>query len=234
MENAALKDLLKEHMELKGLSVKKVSESTGIPERYMEALVEGKNNNLPPAPYVRGYINKLAHILDFDKETIWRLYKEQAPLQSSGAWDKLPSNRFAIQSINKKWLIIGLGATFLVFYLSTNVYQILRNPNLEVTYPAIESSISETSSIILKGNVDSSNTLTINGEEVFVDKDGHFIKEQILQPGLNTIEFMVKKFLGKEYKVIRQVIYQPPMIDVENGSINSPQSKNDKNTKSER
>lgn len=226
MENAALKDLLKEHMELKGLSVKKVSESTGIPERYLEALVEGKNNNLPPAPYVRGYINKLAHILDFDKETIWRLYKEQAPLQSSGAWDKLPSNRFAIQSINKKWLIIGLGATFLVLYLITNVYQILRNPNLEVTDPVVESSISETSSIILKGNVDSSNTLTINGEEVFVDKDGHFIKEQILQPGLNTIEFMVKKFLGKEYKVIRQVIYQPPVINVEI-------EKNDKNTKPE-
>ena len=75
MENATLKDLLKEHMELKGLNIKKISDSTGIPERYMEALVEGKNKNLPPAPYVRGYINKLAVVLDFDKETIWRLYK---------------------------------------------------------------------------------------------------------------------------------------------------------------
>ena len=216
MENATLKDLLKEHMELKGLSLKKVSETTGIPERYMEALVEGKNNNLPPSPYVRGYINKLANLLDFDKESIWRLYKEEAALHSSGAWDKLPNNRFAIKSLNKKWLIIGVVAVFLTLYLSTNVYEMLRKPNLEITDPIEESFISETPNIILKGKVDSSNTLTINGEEVYVEKNGNFSKEQNLQPGLNTVEFVAKKFLGKESRVIRQIIYQPIEVEVKN------------------
>ncbi|MEK9183869.1 MAG: hypothetical protein AAB890_02245, partial [Patescibacteria group bacterium] len=172
-------------------------------------------------------------VMDFDKEIIWRLYKEETALHSSGAWDKLPSNRFAIKYVNKKWLIAGLVVIFLFFYLSANFYKILRNPNLEITEPSAESSISEINNVILKGKVDSSDTLAINGEEVYVDKDGHFIKEQNLQAGLNTIEFTVKKFLGKEYKVVRQIIYQPQMVDVKNGSTDSPQDENDKNTKPE-
>lgn len=220
MENATLKDLLKEHMDLKGLSIKKVSESTGIPERYMEAMVMGKNHNLPPSPYVRGYITKLAAVLDFDKETIWRIYKEETVFSSSGPWDKLPGNRFAVKVINKKWLIGGFITLLLLSYLSSNVYEIFQVPNLSILNPEEESSISGNRTTLLKGKMDPSSTLTINGAEVYVDKEGYFEKEHLLQSGLNTIEFVAKKFLGKEHKVIRQIIYQPPPAeDIKNEQI---------------
>lgn len=50
MEKTNFRDLFKEHLELKGLNSKKLAELTGIPERYIEALTEGQDKNLPPPP----------------------------------------------------------------------------------------------------------------------------------------------------------------------------------------
>jgi hypothetical protein len=223
MENAAFGDLLKEHMEVKGLTVKKVSEATDIPERYIETLLAGDNRNLPPAPYVRGYINKLSLLLDFDSNAMWRLYREESNLKSSGGEDKLPSNRFAIKSIKKKWLIGGMVAVFLVFYLSSNAYQVFGSPNIKITNPPTENAFWTEPMVVFRGKVESSSTLTINGAELYVAKDGSFKKEQNLQPGLNTFEFSAKRFLGKESKAIRQIIYQPKEVEAAETEVKNDQ-----------
>lgn len=215
MEKTSFRDLLKEHIELKGFNNKKLAELTGIPERYIEALAEGRDQVLPPAPYVRGYITKLSLVLDFDKESMWRLYQSDARIHRSGQADKLPSNRFAVRTIDKRWLIGGLVGLFLVFYLSTNVYQMFNAPDLRINFPATETLVWKQSAITLRGVVESVNTLTINGVEVYVSKDGKFEKDYGLQPGLNTIEFVAKKFLGQTTTVVRQVIYKEEEINEE-------------------
>ncbi len=210
MENTSLKDLLREHLELKGLTPKKAAELTGVPERYIEALLTGNDKFLPPAAYVHGYLTKLALILNFDKDSMWRLYqKEAVALQRSGPSDRLPSNRFAVHYLNKKWLLAGLIIILIIAYLIPNVFSLFLAPEIELTNPAGETLNTFQPRIILTGRTDPSYTLTINGEEVYVKEDGNFEKEYQLQFGLNTIEFSVKKFLGKENKVVRQIMYQP-------------------------
>ena len=59
------------------------------------------------------------------------------------------------------------------------------------------------------GKMDDRDKLFINGEEVYVDKNGQFQKNYNLQPGLNTFEITAKRFLGQETKVVKQIIYQP-------------------------
>ena len=206
MENANFHDLLKEHVELKGFTAKKLAELTSIPERYITALLDGQDRVLPAAPYVRGYIAKLSSVVDLDKDAMCRLYQSAARVQRSGQLDRLPSNRFVIKTIDKRWLIGGLVGLFLVFYLGTNVYQMFNAPDLKIIFPSAESLIWESPTITLRGILDSVNILTINGVEVYVGRDGKFEKEYTLQPGLNTIEFIAKKFLGKETKVVRQII----------------------------
>ena len=49
MDSASFKDFLQEYVDIKGLSLKKVSDLTGVPERYIEAMLEGNNQALPPA-----------------------------------------------------------------------------------------------------------------------------------------------------------------------------------------
>jgi len=218
VENTSLKDLLREHLELKGLTAKKVAELTGIPERYIEALLTGNDKLLPPAPYVHGYLTKLAGVLNFDKDTMWRLYqKEAVTIRASGPSDRLPSNRFAVHYLNKNWLLAGLVIILLLGYLTTNIYQLLQPPSLQILSPAGEDLIVIAPLITLSGSADPRATLTINAEEVYVGDDGRFEKEYRLQSGLNTLEFRVKK-LGKETVVLKQIIFQsPPPLPISNG-----------------
>ena len=59
------------------------------------------------------------------------------------------------------------------------------------------------------GQVNPGDTLTLNNEVIYPDKSGRFEKEIQLESGLNTLEFRVKRYLGRETTVVKQVLYQP-------------------------
>lgn len=209
METASLKELLREHIELKGLTPKKIADMTGIPDRYIEMLLEGDASRLPPSPYVHGYIAKLSGILNFDKDTMWRLYQKESQLTKSGYADRLPNNRFAIRGISRGWIItICIVIIFLIFG-GYNIYGIISSPELIITVPASDGSTVAQETILLQGKTNAAYTVTINDSEVYVAKDGSFQKEIQLQEGINTIEFTVRKFLGKKTNVVRRIIYAP-------------------------
>jgi len=210
MENATFRDFLQEYIDIKGFSTKKLCDATGIPERYLEALLEGNNDALPPAPYIRGYIGKLADVLDFNKDEMWRLYKKEIAFLSSGANDRLPGNRFAIKRFGKQSVVAGVCGLLLLIYVGVNFNKLLGAPLLEITYPTTTNLIVHQPTISIEGKVANNNKLTINDEELFVDADGRFEKEFSLDPGLNTMTIISKKFLGREKKEIKKIIYEPP------------------------
>lgn len=213
METTSLKDLLREHIELKGLTPKKIADITGIHERYIVALLEGTDGYLPPAPYVYGYITKLSAVLNFEKENMWRLYQKESLLRSAGAHDRLPANRFAMKPISRAWIIGGIIALAALAYLGSNIVNILTQPELTITVPAQENTAVAQPTITVQGATNPTYTLSINQAEVYIDKDGSFKKEFQLQEGLNAIEFVAKKFLGKETRVIRHIIYTPAALE---------------------
>ena len=223
VEAASLKDLLREHIELKGLTTGKITEQTGIPERYLEALLNGNAKLLPPAAYVHGYISKLAVVLNFDKDTMWRLYQKEAGfLQAAGASDRLPSNRFAVHYLNKKWLLVLAIALALIIYLGVNIYQLSLPPALAIATPFEENLVLTTPQLIISGQTDQQATLTINGEEVYVKDDGSFLKEYQLQVGLNNFEIKAKKLLSRERRLTRQIIFQPLPTPPASPSLGGP------------
>lgn len=203
------KALLSEAMELKNMNWAKLSQLTGIPDRYLTAFQTLNIRQLPAAPYVRGYLHKIALVLHLNAEELWQLYKKELAPKTSGALDKLPSNRFAIQSLNKNWVIAAVIIVLALLYLLVNAGNIFGAPTLEIISPEA-SIISITEPIVsLTGKFNSKDKLTINGEETLSNESGEFQTTFGLQPGLNTIEFKVKRFLGKETMVLRQVLYEP-------------------------
>ena len=66
--------------------------------------------------------------------------------------------------------------------------------------------------ITVSGNVEVRDTLTLNGEVIYPNEEGFFEKRVQLEPGLNTLEFKVKRYLGQESSLIKQVFYQPESI----------------------
>lgn len=215
METASLKELLREHIELKGLTPKKIADMTGIPDRYIEMLLEGDASRLPPSPYVHGYIAKLSGILNFDKDTMWRLYQKESQLTKSGYADRLPNNRFAIRGINRGWTIALFIVALCLVFGGYNIYGIVSSPELVITVPASEGSTVAQETILLQGKTNAAYTVTVNGSEVYVGKDGSFQKEIQLQEGINSVEFIVRKFLGKETHVVRHIVYVPAVSIVE-------------------
>ena len=64
-------------MDLRGMTVEKLADLSDIPERYLKALEGGDFKNLPPSPYARGYLMKIALILNVDGELLWQIYKKK-------------------------------------------------------------------------------------------------------------------------------------------------------------
>jgi cytoskeletal protein RodZ len=208
-----LNELFNEALELRGLNVEKLAELTDIPIYYLTALSTGDFTKLPPAPYVRAYLMKIAEILRVDADLFLEIYNQEIerwPLKTSGPLDKLPFNRYAITPLYKK-IALGVGIILILvsIYLIWRVDEFWGTPQIEITSPSADNLIINSPSIKLSGKVNSRDKLTINSEEIPVEKNGQFEKDLSLQSGINTVEFKVKRFLGKEVKVIKQVIYQP-------------------------
>lgn len=207
--NISFQAYFKEYLDIKHMSPQKLTDLSGVPQRYIEALLEGNFRELPPNPYVRGYIGKIAEVLEFDRDEMWSLYKKEVIIENTNGFDRLPSNRFATRNINKKTLGTLLIVGIVALYITLNFKTFVGSPALEITYPTNENLVVRNPLITLEGRTDGNNTITLNQSDIFVDTDGLFKKEYQLNPGLNVIEITAKKFLGKEVTIIRNIVYQP-------------------------
>ena len=196
----------------KGLTVEKLAESSDIPIHYLNALLEGEFEKLPPDPYVRGYLLRVADVLGIDNKVLWQVYKKESLsglTKTSGSQDRLPVNRFAPRYVSKISIIIALLLIIGVILIVQNLGNFLGTPQIEITSPVADNFIVNSSSIRIMGQVNHRDKLLINNEEILVGDDDFFAKTFPLDEGVNTFEFRVKRFLGKEIKVVKQVIYQP-------------------------
>lgn len=194
-------------MEFKSISFDKLLELTEVPGQFLEAILEGNNAKLPPAPYVRGYFIKVALALDLDAPALWQIYKRQTNFQSSGINDRLPHNRFAFKKIKKGKLIGVIVGLVILIFLASQASRFWGVPSVEI-YNPVNEAVVRNPDIEISLKISPQDKLTINNEVVAVDSDGYFKKNFNLQPGINTFEFKVKRFLGKEIVVTKTVIYQ--------------------------
>lgn len=203
-------ELFKEAIELRGLSLDRLAETTGVPKNYLENFISGDFKKLPPSPYVRGFLMKISAALGIDGNYLWGVYEEEIiPLVKNS--DRLPVNRFVSSRKNgKKIILTGIVLIFISIYLFFRIDNLLGTPKIEIRQPAENGIVVNEQSIKLSGKaVNFFDKLTINDEEIFIKENGDFEKEYLLRPGGNKIEFKVKRFLGKEIKIEREIIYQP-------------------------
>lgn len=198
-----------EKVQARGLTLKKLSEVSGIPLRHLEHLSEGYYEKLPGAPYLHGYLRSLGRVLDFDPEP-WRTYFRELDLvKTSGARDRLPGNRFGLRAFPKYTALLLVGVLLLA-YVGLRFSQILGKPELLVEFPPTDMVKVEQSIIQVRGTAINADELNVNQEQVIVMTDGTWSKELTLQPGVNTVEVSATKFLGRESRIVRQVIYEQP------------------------
>jgi len=163
--------MLNEILQEKNINLAKLSESTGISERYLQALIEEKYEKLPPAPYIRSYLLKIANALSLDGQKLWQEYQKKTQLKKSGVNDRLPLNRFNPKPLNKK-IIFALIAVMLIGYLLFKYNFFLGKPSL-----------------LLLGQLSDSANLTVSEPNIKIEGQIKF-EEQLM---INKEKFMLTK-----------------------------------------
>ena len=200
-------------MMLKGTNVAKLSEAANITEHYLTALISHQSKNLPPPPYIRGYILRMAEVLDLDGSFLWQSYSKTLISKTSGSEDLLPFNRFALKPVSKTKIAVGIVVLFAIIYFGWRAGGFFGTPGIEITNPATDNFITKDAAITLTGKINPQDKLTINGEEITTDGKGYFEKSWDFHFSPDNItaklEFKFKRLLGKEVVVDRQIIYRP-------------------------
>ncbi len=207
---SALHEVLSDRLAAKGWNLEHLAKLSGLPESVLGALLSGDAKRMPSAPYLQGYLNRIAPLLELDSRALFEAYRTKDAFKSSGPRDELPKNRFALGSGRReRALLIGAAALIVFAYLGWRGVSILRQPTLIVRYPAEETILVSSPTIVIEGVADARDVVRVGGEEAPVSRDGGFRKEYALDPGVNVIEIVSTRFLGKEARVVRQVIYRP-------------------------
>lgn len=207
-EEKSLQTIFEETLEHKNLDHDKLAHITDIPRRYIIAIQNLELNMLPASPYVRGYLKKICEVLGLNFNDIWKIYEKELKHKTSGAFDKLPINRFAIHKINKKSLAFMIVGLILLAFFIVNFNAFFAKPALNILNPKETITSTFEPIISLTGGINPQDKLTINDREIITDFYGNFESLYELQPGLNTITFKVKKIFGKENSEIRQIMLE--------------------------
>lgn len=208
MDYSDFSNFLNDKMRERNLTFKRLSELTGVSVRHLEGLASGDPNRLPSAPYLKGYLARLGEVLGFDPNQAWEEMKRLTDAKSSGKSDEPSRNRFSREPISK-YLIGGIVVFLLLMYVGFRFYKISGTPSLIISSPQENMVVVGENSFPLVGSVSNTSELKINGEQVQIQSDGSWQKTVSLQEGINTVEITAKKFLGRETKVIKQIVYQP-------------------------
>lgn len=193
----------------RGFSLKRLSEMSGISLKHLEGLASGRFDDLPPPPYLHGYLLKLGQMLDFDGDSWWKSIKDIQSAKDFKLADQLPKNRFARAPVAKQLIFGGVVLLFLLYGVF-RFSSIFGQPVVTLLYPETNVSVATADSVAIAGRATNASELSVNGESVPVQANGEWQKTVSLKPGMNAIEIKAKKFLGRETTITRQIIYQPP------------------------
>ena len=101
--------------------------------------------------------------------------------------------------ITPKLLTLVLGLAFVVLtvgYIAWQVWSINKTPSLQIAQPT-DNSVIAGSSLQVQGKTDPADTVTVNGEEIFVDAQGRFQSQLGLTPGPKEITITAANRFGK-------------------------------------
>lgn len=207
-EGKNLSTIIIDAMRTRGFNMEKLAQLTGISDRFLSLLIDERFDKLPSSPYVHGYVTKIAEVLGLDGEKLWKEFlKDNDVVKRSGGEDKLPGNRFVGKIINKKWLIISLIGVIVLGYVAYRIQSYFGEPYLSLDNLG-ENVVVNDKTFSVIGKMNTKDQLEINGEHIFPDENGSFEKKVELQPGFNTLNFKIKKYLGNEYTIEKQIFFQ--------------------------
>ena len=178
-------DKIRKTREVFGLSKSKIAKSLNAPEKYIDYLEAGEIDLLPPEVYIKGFLRRYAKLLNIDEKEIILEYEREINVANH----LKKQEKKSLPVIRFPRLIITPGIFAIVFavlaflgvagYFYYELHFIVSPPELQVFSPQNDFR-SENRSLEISGATDIESRLTINGQEVYIDKNGEF-KESLVE-----------------------------------------------------
>lgn len=208
IEALVLGELIKRQRESKNISIKELSEQTGISVNNLKNLEVGNYNNLPADIYVENFVAKCEQALGFESGKLLIQYQNErksSDRNQNQEVSKIPARSFTITpKVIGKFLVVFL-TLFIVTYFGIQLSYLLGAPKLVVITPESDI-ITELREISVSGMTQPDNKVTINNNDIFIDREGSFSEIVPLQDGVNTIEIKSTNRFGKESVVVRRIM----------------------------
>ncbi|MFA5991055.1 MAG: helix-turn-helix domain-containing protein [Candidatus Doudnabacteria bacterium] len=193
---------VRENLKLSGLEV---SKKTTIKPLFLTALEQGDYKKLPADVYVLGFLRQLAGLYLISAETLIAQFKKEKGIDRQIQKQKYSSACPWYKKVFKKIIVtpkilsLTLGLFFValtVGYIIWQVWSINKMPNLKISEP-VNNTVIKASSVFVRGTTDPGLTVSINGENIFVDNKGFFEKQLSLNPGSKEIIVTAKNRFDK-------------------------------------
>ncbi len=209
-----LGDRLHRLREEAGLPLDAVAARTGISEKHLHAIEEGRYSDLPGLVYARNFVRKYAAVLEVREETVLQMFDREyavgtkvAPPRSTAPLRPIRHSIGLTPIVLRRALILLLGLVVLV-YLGVELRHLTSPPIVTIASPPEQLTIAERA-VELVGSTEPETTVTANGKPVLVDRQGNFREVLDLQDGLNTILIRAVKKRGQATVVTRNILVQP-------------------------
>lgn len=208
--------------EEKKISLELAGELSTVPIKYIKALEIGDFAKLPAPVYVCGFLKKLAAIYGVPAEALLEQFKKETAIAtfspSAQTLEKNKSKRFSI-AITPRLLSAVLGTVLVLLTVGWLIWQVVginTSPELTILEPQPGEVVKE-SVVKIKGKTDTGSNLSINKENVFVDKEGNFSATLSILSGQTDLVFeSTNKFSKKATKTVSIVVDLPANTSVPN------------------
>lgn len=187
------------------LTLEEVAQKTGVYEKFIHYIEESRYQKLPPDVYVLGFLKKLADVYKVSSDALIDQYKKergivehksrQAAPVTSGLGAKLRNI-----TVTPKLLTISSSiavGVFAFFYIVFQVFAINKTPSLTIVEPKPDSVV-QGSSINVSGKTEPGITVSLNGQNIFVNSDGGFQTMIGVAPGQKELKIEAQNKFGKK------------------------------------
>ena len=203
-------EVLKEHRENAGMSLRKASSLCQLNQSYLEALENNDYKNLPADVYTKNFLQKYALCLKLNPHTVIEKYKREKEISRRA---KRPEKKKKLKKYIQLFshplflriLLFSIIILGLLSYLGIKVYQITEPPELMVFDLEKTLSITE-KSLTINGKSEAETQVQINDRQIITNLGGEFSIALDLQKGLNIIKISAKKKHSRENVKYFQVV----------------------------
>ena len=199
MSTQKISDLLKQTRKEKNLTLDSIAKVTKIKSEYLQAIEEGKFDDLPSESYARGFVKNYGSFLGLMENKVAALFRRE---YESERIEFVPRFRKQQHKFNRKSLfsprniLIICAIIIIASFVGYQYSSLFVGPDLQIERPKNGEMISG-SVVEVEGKTDPYAIVEIEREQVYVGLDGKFKKSIYVFSGNKKIQVVAKNRFGK-------------------------------------